>query len=74
VDSPGGIETTGSFERVLDTFFNRYFTQAFLKTSGLYAYLENPQVYKKNLSSGKSSGRSRGLQVGYRWIANAGIR
>jgi hypothetical protein len=74
IQSPGGIETTGSFERVLDTFFNRYFTQAFLKTSGLYAYLENPQVYKKNLSSGKSSGRSRGLQVGYRWIANAGIR
>jgi hypothetical protein len=74
VNSPGGIETTGSFERVLDTFFNRYFTQAFLKTSGLYAHLENPQVYKKNLSSGKSSGRSKGLQVGYRWIANAGIR
>jgi hypothetical protein len=22
VNSPGGIETTGSFERVLDTFFN----------------------------------------------------
>ena len=74
IQSPGGIETTGSFERVLDTFFNRYFTQAFLKTSGLYSYLENPQVYKRNLSSGKSSGRSRGLQVGYRWIANAGIR
>jgi hypothetical protein len=74
VNSPGGIETTGSFERVLDTFFNRYFTQAFLKTSGLYAHLENPQVYKKNLSSGKSSGRLKGVQVGYRWIANAGIR
>jgi hypothetical protein len=74
IQSPGGIETTGSFERVLDTFFNRYFTQAFLKTSGLYSYLENPQVYKRNLSSGKSSGRSRGLQVGYRWIANARIR
>lgn len=74
VDSPGGVETTGSFEKVLNTFFSRYFTQAFLKTSGLYSHLENPQVYKRNLSSGKSSGRSKGLQVGYRWIANAGIR
>ena len=74
IQSPGGIETTGSFEKVLDTFFNRYFTQAFLKTSGLYDHLQNPQVYKRNLSSGKSSGRSRGLQVGYRWIANAGIK
>ena len=74
VDSPGGIETTGSFQKVVDTFFNRYFTQAFLRTSGLYEYLSNPQVYKRNLASGKSMGRSKGLQVGYRWIANAGIR
>lgn len=74
VDSPGGRETTGSFEKVLDTFFSRYFTQAFLKTSGLYSHLENPQVYKRNLSAGKSSRRSKGVQVGYRWIANAGIK
>jgi hypothetical protein len=74
VDSPGGIETTGSFQKVVDAFFNRYFTQAFLRTSGLHEYLSNPQVYKRNLASGKSIGRSKGLQVGYRWIANAGIR
>jgi hypothetical protein len=74
VQSPGGTATTGSFQKVVDTFFTRYFTQAFLKSSGVYQYLNNPDVYKKNLQSGKSSGRSKGLQVGYRWIANAGIR
>lgn len=74
IQSPGGIETTGAFEKAVDTFFNRYFTQAFLKTSGLYEYLSNPKVYKQNLAAGKSMGRSKGLQVGYRWIANAGIR
>jgi hypothetical protein len=74
VQSPGGTATTGSFEKIVDVFFNRYFTQAFLKTSGIYGYLDNPVVYKKNLSSGKSSGKSKGQQVGYRWIANAGIR
>jgi hypothetical protein len=74
INSPGGTETTGSFQRVVDTFFNRYFTQAFLKTSGLSEYLSNPQAYKRNLGAGKSMGRSKGLQVGYRWIANAGIR
>jgi hypothetical protein len=74
VQSPGGTETTGSFEKVVNTFFGRYFTQAFLKTSGLYEHLSNPQVYKQNLAAGKSMGRSKGLQVGYRWIANAGIR
>lgn len=74
IQSPGGVETTGAFEKAVDTFFNRYFTQAFLKTSGLYEYLSNPKVYKQNLAAGKSMGRSKGLQVGYRWIANAGIR
>jgi hypothetical protein len=74
IQSPGGTATTGSFERVVNTFFNKYFTQAFLKTSGIQQYLSNPVVYSRNLKSGKSSGRSKGMQVGYRWIANAGIR
>jgi hypothetical protein len=74
VDNPGGIETVGSFEKVVNTFFNKYFTQAFLKTSGIQQYLSNPIVYSRNLSAGKSSGKSKGMQVGYRWIANAGIR
>jgi hypothetical protein len=74
VTKPGGNETTGSFEKVVDVFFNKYFTQAFLKTSGIQTYLSNPVVYSRNLKAGKSSGRSKGMQVGYRWIANAGIR
>jgi hypothetical protein len=74
VQSPGGKATTGSFQKVVDTFFNRYFTQAFLRTSGVAAYLSNTDVYRKNLPAGKSSGKIKGYQVGYRWIANAGIR
>ena len=74
VKSPGGPATKGAFENVVNTFFSRYFTQAFLKSSGIYEYLNNPVVYKRNLKSGKSSGKSKGYQVGYRWIANAGIR
>lgn len=74
VQSPGGRATTGSFQKVVDTFFNRYFTQAFLRTSGVSAYLSNADVYRKNLPGGKASGKTKGYQVGYRWIANAGIR
>lgn len=74
IESPGGRETTGAFEKVVDTFFSRYFTQAFLRTSGIYQYLGNAEVYKKNLAAGRSSGKSKGFQVGYRWIANAGIK
>ena len=74
IGSPGGDATTGAFEKVVDVFFNKYFTQAFLKSSGIYEYLSNPVAYKQNLKSGKVSGKSKGLQVGYRWIANAGIK
>lgn len=74
ITNPGGDATTGSFEKVVDTFFSKYFTQAFLKSSGLYEYLSNPKVYSKNLAAGKKSGKSLGMQVGYRWIANAGIK
>jgi hypothetical protein len=73
VDNPGGDATTGSFEKVIDSFFTKYFTQAFLRSSGISQYLENPVLYKKNMTRGKKSGRSKGIDVGYRWIANAGL-
>jgi hypothetical protein len=74
IANPGGSQVEGSFEKVVNIFFSKYFTQAFLKTSGIQQYLSNPVVYSRNLKSGKSSGRSKGIQVGYRWIANAGIK
>lgn len=71
--SPGGTEVEGAFEKTFDMFFNRYFSQAFLRTSGIARYLENPQVYKKNMPEGKRVGKSKGISTGYRWIANAGL-
>lgn len=70
VDNPGG-NTAGKFAQVFDTFFGRYFSQAFLRSSGLAEYFNKPTVYKKNLAQGSRSGRSHGLNVGYRWVANA---
>jgi hypothetical protein len=71
--NPGGTEVEGGFEKVFDMFFNKFFSQAFLRTSGIAKYLENPQVYKKNMPAGKKLGRSKGISTGYRWIANAGM-
>jgi len=73
VMNPGGTEVEGGFERVFDMFFNKYFSQAFLRTSGVARYLENPQAYKKDMPAGKRIGKSKGLSTGYRWIANAGM-
>lgn len=74
VSSPGGQYAEGGFEKTFDSFFSKYFTQAFLRTSGIADYLENPQVFSKDLSSGKKFGKSQGIQTGYRWIANAGVK
>jgi len=73
VTNPGGVEAHGGFEKTMDLFFNKYFSQSFLRTSGVAQYLENPVVYKKNLRAGKARGRSKGLSTGYTWVANAGV-
>lgn len=72
VENPGG-NVQGKFESTFDSFFLNYFTQAFLRSSGLRRYLENPTIYKKNIRAGSRIGKSKGIDTGYRWIVNAGV-
>jgi hypothetical protein len=37
-------------------------------------YLENPEVFKKNINAGKRGGRSLGVATGYSWVANVGVK
>ena len=74
VNNPGGPAAKGGFEKAFDIFMNQYFSQAFLGSSGILDYLQNPIAYKKNLPSGKKFGKSSGYATGYRWIANAGVK
>jgi hypothetical protein len=69
VNNPGGATERG-FEKVFDSFFSRYFRQTFLRKSGMLKDFENPTAYKKNLKSGAKLGRGKGIETGYRWIAN----
>jgi hypothetical protein len=71
--NPGGNAVQGGFEKTFDNFFNKYFTQAFLDVSGVREYLKKPLVYSKNLKSGKSLGKVKGVETGYRWIANVEV-
>lgn len=73
VQSPGGELAQGGFERVMDSFFTRYFTQAFLQSSGILDYIKNPVAFKANMRAGKRGGRSKGVEVGKRWIVNAAV-
>jgi hypothetical protein len=73
VHNPGGTEAQYGYGMVFDSFFENYFTQAFLKSSGLTNYIANPVVYKKNFAAGAKVGKSLGTKVGYSWIVNARI-
>jgi hypothetical protein len=72
VESPGGEMVVGSFEKVFDSFF-LFFSQSFLRSSGIAQYLENPIAFKANLPAGKRGGKSVGKSTGYRWIVSAGL-
>lgn len=72
VDNPGG-NVRGEYERTFESFFNQYFTQAFLRSSGIAAYINQPLAYKQNLRNGAKMGKAKGLEVGQRWIAGAGV-
>lgn len=73
VRNPGGEEVEGSFERTFDEFMRNYFTQGFLRASGLFDYISNPIAYKKNIAAGAKGGRAKGISTGFKWITNAKV-
>ena len=73
VRNPGGDRVQGSFERTMDEFILRYFKQSFLRASGIYDYINKPTVFKKNIKAGSKVGKSKGVETGFKWIANAKV-
>jgi hypothetical protein len=73
IDNPGGNYVEGSFERVFDQFMLQYFKQSILQASGIYSYISRPTAFKRNISAGSRLGKSKGIETGFRWIANAKI-
>jgi hypothetical protein len=73
VKDPGGTEVAGSFERAVDEFMLGYFKQSFIRASGLYDYINKPVLYKANVAAGSRMGRAKGVDTGFKWIANARV-
>jgi len=73
VENPGGTEVVGSFERAVDEFMLGYFKQSFIRASGLYDYISKPVLYKANFAAGSRMGRAKGVDTGFKWIANARV-
>lgn len=72
IENPGGSSVQGSFQRVIDSFFQNYLSQSYLASSGFTAHLKNPVDFKANLARGKNGGKAVGKQIGYNWIVKAG--
>lgn len=72
VTNPGG-KTQGEYARIFDQFFSKYFTQAFLRSSGLLQHLETPTEFKVGIRQGAKIGKSAGVKSGYRWITDIKI-
>lgn len=69
VTNPGG-NVSGEYERIFNSFFNSYFAQSYLESSGILAYLSSPTDFYRNMS--ERAGRSHGFSTGKNWIAKAG--
>jgi hypothetical protein len=72
VENPGGDGVQGGFEKTLQMFFDNYFSQSFLLSSGLLEHFNNPKVYKDNFRSGAMQGKPLGFKVGYQWVLKGG--
>jgi hypothetical protein len=73
VQNPGGAATEGGFEDTLKDFFNNYFTQSFLISSGIEEHFKDVRTYRDNFASGSKQGKSLGFKVGYEWVSKGGI-
>ncbi len=73
VSNPGGDDVEGGFESTIKTFFDSYFTQSFLMTSGVLSHLNNAKSFKDNVLAGSKQGKPLGFKVGYRWATKGGI-
>jgi hypothetical protein len=72
IANPGGDGVEGGFEQTIKTFFDSYFTQAFLMTSGVMEHLNNPRAYKDHVLAGSKQGKSLGFKIGYEWATKGG--
>ena len=72
VNNPGGTQVQGAYEKVFKMFFDSYFSQSFLFSSGIQQYLSNPESYKSNIKAGARLGKTYGYRIGYDWIVKGG--
>jgi hypothetical protein len=73
IANPGGDGVAGSFGRVIEEFFENYYTNTVLLQSGIFQKLSNPIEYSKNFGVGvRGGGFSAGKNAGRRYLTVRG--
>lgn len=70
IANPGGDAVAGSFGKVIDEFFDVYFTQSIL--SNILSDLSNPKEFLQYFSQGTKSGKSIGVRAGRQYFSVRG--
>lgn len=74
ISEPGGPQVAGSFERVVNDFFNNYLTTGLLQSSGIFKKLENPIEFLRYFSEGaKGGGKGSGIKAGKKYLTTGGV-
>lgn len=72
IENPGGDSVAGSFGRVVEEFFDVYFTASFLKQVGFFEKLSFPKEFAQNFQAGAKMGRTAGISAGKKYMSIGG--
>jgi hypothetical protein len=74
IANPGGDEVAGSFGRVVEDFFNNYYTNLVFVQSGIMQKLSNPREFSAGFAAGASGGGfSAGRAAGKKYLTVRGV-
>lgn len=71
IENPGGDAVAGSFGRVVDEFFDVYFTASIF--SQLLKSLQAPKEFSRYFSQGTKQGKGIGVTAGRKYLLSKGI-
>ena len=71
IDNPGGDAVSGSFGRVVEEFFQGYFTNAFLKP--FIQRLSTAKEFSDYFPSGAKRGKTPGITAGRKYMRSTGV-
>lgn len=71
IANPGGDAVAGSFGRVVEDFFQNYFTGSLLRP--FMATLSKADEYASGFPAGTRSGKSVGVKAGIQYMRSAGV-